>query len=168
MKASIFVSNGVFLLGATQSAICAIVPAVNENWVSSEEHLDQTTSSMMTTVAAEFEAKKMDTSFVDPGGHVKATTGPNIYYQALHSSDDYSHPRGTVNPNSMMVKCNDQNLQSTCGNPPFNIRCTEGCASSTMCAIIMDHPHMLCESECTCIAGDKDTMPTFNEFADLE
>lgn len=110
----------------------------------------------------------MDTSFDDPGGHAKATTVPNIYYQALHSSDDYTHQQAMAHPNSMMVKCNDQDLQNTCSSPPFNIRCAEGSASSTVCAIILDHPHVLCESECTCIAGDKATIPTFNEFADLE
>ncbi|KAJ4391521.1 hypothetical protein N0V93_005139 [Gnomoniopsis smithogilvyi] len=168
MKASIFISSGVLLLGSIRGAMCAADLAAPKTQISSKAHLDVTDPSTAPSLAAEVKVQNNDASFDDPGGYIKSTSGPKANHQALHSLDDHNHPQAAIHLNHMMVKCNDRDLQSLCNSPPFNIRCAEGCDSSTVCAIVVDHPHVLCESECTCIAGDKATIPTINEFADLE
>lgn len=171
-KASTFVSNGVFLLGAIHGIMCAADSTTPETQVTTEAHMDSIASGMMSTVAADFKIKNIDASFDDPGGHAIATTVPEHHTQALHGSDAYVHPQATAGAHPtithMVVKCNNQDLQVICGNPPISIRCAEGCNPSTVCPMIMDRPHVLCESECICIAGDKATIPTINEFAGLE
>lgn len=120
------------------------------------------------TVAAEIEIMNMGTSFNDPAGNAKPTGMPHGNGHALHGLNDKSQGKPAAQIFNTVVKCNDERLQSVCSSPPYNIRCAEGCNPNSICSIIMDHPHVLCESECTCIAGDETTIPTFNEFAELE
>lgn len=123
---------------------------------------------MVPTITTEIEIQNTDASFDDPGGQAESISVPKIQQQALHSWEDDTHSQAAARLNYMMVKCNDQDLQDLCRRPPFNIRCADGCDFNTICAIMVDRPHVLCESECTCIAANKATIPTFNEFADLE
>lgn len=155
-------------MGAIYGAVCAIDPTVPETQVSSDEQLDTMFASKAHTIAAQLEIMNMDNSFDDPGGVAKTTGMPDENGHALHGPNDKSQEKPAAQLINTVVKCNDEGLQSVCSRAPYNIRCAEGCNPNSICSIIMDHPHMLCESECTCIAGDETTIPTFNEFAELE
>lgn len=148
--------------------MCATDPILPETQVSSDEYLDAIMASKVYTFPAEIKIINTDAPFIDTGGHTKPTAVSKDNGHALHDSDDKAQQNPMAQLFTTVVKCNDDSLQNVCSSPPYNIRCAEGCNPNSICSIIMDHPHLLCESECTCIAGDETTIPTFNEFAELE
>lgn len=148
--------------------MCAINPALPETCISSNEHVNNIFATKVCTIGADFKMLHTAASFADTGLYAKPTAVPKVNGHAFYGLNDNSRQIPTVQLFTTVVKCNDEELQNICNKPPYNIRCAEGCSPNSICSIIMDHPHLLCESECTCIAGDETTIPTFNEFAELE
>lgn len=168
-KASIFVFNIYLLLLA---AVCGTVygteSALHETQVSYKGQLGTVASGIVPTVAGNLDLTNMKTAPKDPGDHAESASLLRNHYQTLESPGGYDQPQATAHPNNVIVKCKDQDLQKVCDHPPINIRCSGGCEVTSVCPVIVDYPHMRCESECTCVAGDQATIPTVNEFADLE
>lgn len=158
----------MLLLASAYGTICATDPTIPETRVSDMDYLDIIGSNVISVVAADLEVMRMKVAFDDPGGHARSIAVPKISNQVLENSDSDDQLPAAARPKHVAIRCNDQNLQKFCGSPPINARCTEGCHAARACHVIVDSPHMLCESDCTCITGDPASIPIVNEFADLE